>query len=526
MTTSLAVGPGVLTPGLYLTVDLLAGAGTGTAIELKTLLIAPVNNSVDTDVYPDGDLDIGNDEVRRGSGPESAAKAFGVGSSGHLAAIQIYGQSPGAIVDFLGTPALEGSRAEFPVVLIGVPDVANTIYIDIAGRKFSVVWPAGTDFSLMGQVLADAINQKTADLPVYATIAGDDDQLLIQAKDDGLCGNDVLINFRLDHVAEGGGTEAITILDPNTYYPLEDGAGAPDLGDILYKVETTEYAFIVPVLSNEDIDNDDQGGVFEVRSHIGRFNSGLNAKLQQMIVAQTWDSISSMKSVAVSVDSFANVVYGQLVHCINGRALPGEFAGREVGGWLAALPVDPAVNRIGEQYLEVSGAFDLFANTPTGAQTEDALGGGVSIVSYTAQGIPIIVRPITTHCQDAFGGPDRRCLDAQFVSATYIVARDLRSALPAQFPNAKITPDIEIGQDPPPRGVIEERDIKGFIITRLRKWQNNGVITKASLDASIADGTLSVKVNSDDATQVDIFLPFKIVPPLAKFGVVVNRVPS
>lgn len=525
MTTSLAVGPGVLTPGLYLTVDLLAGAGTGTAIELKTLLIAPVNNSQDEDIYPDGDLDIDNTEVRRGTGPESAAKAFGVGSSGHLAAIQIYGQSPGAIVDFLGTPSVEGSDAELAVILVGVPEVANTIFIDIAGRKFSVVWPAGTDFTLMGQVLADAINQKTADLPVYATISGLDDQLLIIAKDYGLYGNDVLVNFRLDHAPEGGGTEEITLLEPNTYYPLEGGLGAPDLSDIMFKVETTEYAFIVPVLSNEDID-DELGGVSEVRSHIGRFNSGLNAKLQQMIVAQTWDSISAMKTVATSVDSFANVVYGQLVHCINGRSLPGEFAGREVGGWLAALPVDPAVNRIGEQYLEINGAFDLFENTPTGSQTEDALGGGVSIVSYTAQGIPIIVRPITTHCQDAFGGPDRRCLDAQFVSATYIVARDLRSAIPAQFPNAKITPDIPIGEDPPPRGVIEERDIKGFIITRLRKWQNNGVITKASLDASIADGTLSVKVNSDDATQVDIFLPFKIVPPLAKFGVVVNRVPS
>jgi hypothetical protein len=52
------------------------------------------------------------------------------------------------------------------------------------------------------------------------------------------------------------------------------------------------------------------------------------------------------------------------------------------------------------------------------------------------------------------------------------------------------------------------------------------VITKASLDASIADGSLYVKVNSQDASQVDMVLPFKIVPPLAKMGVVVQRQPN
>lgn len=524
MTTQLAVAPGVLTPGFYLSIDLLAGAGSGSANEFKVLLIAPVNTTRDALLYPTGDLDGGITELRRGAGPDSAAVAFGTGGSGHLAAKQIYAQVPGAVVDFLGLWAFEGTAASLQFDLLGTPAVANTIYLDIAGRVMSVVWPAGTAFSDMGLVLRDAINSKIADYPVVATVAGLDDQLVLTAKDPGLYGNDIIVRMWLDHVAEGGGTEDLDF-DQTIYQPLAGGAGAPDLTDVLYKAVTTEYAFILPVLSNTDVIGA-SGGIDAVKDHIASLNSGLNSKLQQFVVGFTSDSIAAAKTTALGATRAGNVVFGELVMCVNGRGLPGELAGREVGGWLAALPVDPAVNRIGELFSEYDGAGDLTVDTPTASQIEDALGGGVSIVSYTPQGIPQIVRPVTTHSQDDFGGADRRCLDVQFVSATYVVARDLRSAIPAQFPKAKITPDIAPGDDPPPKNVIEERDIKGFVVTRLRRWQADGVITKASLDSAIADGSLSVKVNTSDLSQVDIFLPFKIVPPLAKFGVVVNRVPS
>ena len=150
----------------------------------------------------------------------------------------------------------------------------------------------------------------------------------------------------------------------------------------------------------------------------------------------------------------------------------------------------------------------------------------MALVGYNAQGLEVLVRPVTTHSQDSTGAPDRRLLDAQNVAATYIVARDIRSALPAEFPNAKLVKDTEPGEDPPPKGVIEERDIKAFVISRLRFFQAQGVITKQSLDTAINGGTLIVQVNDSDASQVDIVLPFSIVPPLAKFGVVAQRVPN
>ena len=244
-----------------------------------------------------------------------------------------------------------------------------------------------------------------------------------------------------------------------------------------------------------------------------------------MVVGIT-TTIAEATASSVAANSCGNDPTGELVLCINGRGLPSELAGREVGGWLLGLSTDPAVNRIDELMTGYIGAKDKIADNPTVAQSETAIGNGVALVGYTAQGQERMLRPVTTHSQDATGAPDRRLLDAQNVAATYIVARDMRSALPAEFPNAKLSKDTEPGEDPPPRGVIEERDIKQFVISRLRFWQTQGVITKQSLDTAINGGTLIVEVDPQDATQVNIVLPFSIVQPLAKFGVVVQRVPN
>jgi len=211
---------------------------------------------------------------------------------------------------------------------------------------------------------------------------------------------------------------------------------------------------------------------------------------------------------------------------LSGRGLPCELAGREAGGRLAAITLDPAANRIGELLDGYIGAYDKIADKPTAAEAESAVTSGVSIVSYTAQDSEYDLRPVTTHSQDTVGAPDYRLLDTQNVDATYIVARDIRDNLPLEFPNAKITPDIEPGDNPIPKGVIEERDIKGWLITRLRFWENEGVVNREALNAAIEDGTLIVQVNSTDPTQVDMVIPIEIIQPLAKFGTVVQRVPS
>jgi len=506
-----AVSPGTVTPGLFLSVDLLAGAASPNSGTLRVALMAAKAST--------GNL-TNDTEVRAGGGEASAGTAFGIGASGHLAAKQLYAKYPLAQVDFI-SPVPGAGQATIGITFAGAPTSNTSVLVNIAGRTFELAWLVGETANNMRDKLIAAISQRTQNLPVVA-VSGGAGVVTINAKTTGRVGNDVKVKAVLSLAQTG--TEAVT--GAATLTNLSGGSADPDFTNAIAAIQGQEYAFIVPVLSNTDATNTGtKSNVGKLVDYITANNTGLNAKLQQLIVGVT-TTISAAKAAALSSNGGENSVIGEMLTCINGLGLPGELAARECGGWLAGLAIDPAINRIGELLDGYIGSADKITDRPTTAQSEDALGNGVALVSYTAQGLEMLVRPVCMHSQDSAGGSDHRLLDCQMVSATYIVARDLRSALPAEFPNAKITKDIAPGDSPPPKGVTEERDIKAFVIERLRFWQDEGVILKESLDASIADGTLIVQVNSSDASQVDIVLPFKIVPPLAKFGVVVQRQPN
>lgn len=506
-----AVAASVLTPGLYLSVDLLAGAaspGTGT---LRVALLGSKSSA--------GDLTV-DTEVRTGAGADSAATAFGPGTPAHLAAKQIYAQYPTAIVDFCAPTAGSGT-ATLDVTFSGAPTSNTAVDFDIMGRTFQVEWLVGEDADDMRDNAIAAINELANDLFVVAS-SGGSGIVTIDAKTAGNEGNDVLVKVTLANAQTG--TEAVS--GAATLTNLSGGSTDPTYTTALTSISGQEYHLIVPCLSNTDVANTaSTNNMSRTINHINTYNSGLAAKLQQVVCGIT-TTVGAAVAAAPSANGAQNDPVGELILCIAGRGLPAELAGREAGGRLAAESIDPAANRIGEIMSEYIGAEDKIADKPTLAESETALGAGVSLITYTAQDQEVLARAITTHSQDSSGAPDRRLLDVQNVSATYIVARDMRSALPAEFPQAKIQPDAAPGEDPPPKGVIEERDIKAFIVSRLRFWQSEGVVTKASLDTAIEDETLIVQVNATDPTQVDIVMPFSIIQPLAKFGVTVQRVPN
>lgn len=506
-----AVSPSVLTPGLYLVVDLLAGTASPSTGVLRVVLLASKSSA--------GNL-TNNTEVRAGGGEASASTAFGPGTLGHLAAKRLYGRYPQAQVDFV-SPAPGAGTATLNLTVSGAPTQNTSILIDIHGVEFEVAWLVGETAATIATRIISEILLRTNDLAVTA-VTGGAGIATVNSKVAGNVGNDVKVKAVLSKTATG--TEAIA--GALVYTALSGGTTDPDYTTALASIQGKEYAYILPCLSNTDATATGAlSNVGRIVNHINGRNTGRNAKLQQYVVGCT-SSIAAAKAATVHANSGQNDEVGELILCVNGRGLPGELAAREVGGWLLGLSTDGAVNRIGELLDGYTGSGDKIADNPTDAQSEDALGNGVSLVGYTEQGLEYLIRAVTTHSQDSAGGPDRRLLDCQYVAGTYIVARDLRSALPAEFPNAKITPDTAPGEEPPPAGVIEERDIKAFVIARLRFWVTQGVITKASLDASIANGELIVQVNASDPTQVDIVLPFKIVPPLAKMGVVVQRQPG
>lgn len=511
MAIPLAVSPSQLTPGLYLTVDLLSSAaspGTGT---LRVALMGDKSSA--------GDLTV-DSEVRVGAGEASAAVGFGTGMPAHLAAKQLYGQFQAAIVDFVAVTSGAGT-ATLDITFSGVPTSNNAVDVDVMGREFQIAWLVGETADDLRDKLIAGILERTSDLAVTA-VSGGAGVTTINAKGTGNWGNDVLVQVKLANPATG--TEAVA--GAATHTNLAGGTTDPDYTTALAAIAGEEYHFILPCLSNADVTNvGSANNMSRTVDHINSLNTGLDAKLQQVICGCS-TTIAAATAASVDANGAQNEGFGELIVLKASRDLPAEIAGREAGGRLAAESLDPAANRIGEGMDELKGAADVVASKPTIGESETALGGGVSLITYNAQRSPVLARAVTTHSQDDAGGPDRRLLDVQQVSGTYIVARDVRSALPQQFPQAKVTPDTEPGDDPPPTGVIEERDIYAFVVSRLRFWQRRGVVTRQSIDEAISTGSLIVKVNASDATQVDIVMPFSIVPPLAKFGVVAQRVPN
>lgn len=505
MTIPTAVSPSTLTPGVYVTVDLTAGAGSpGTGV-LRTFLAAPKAST--------GDLTV-DTEIRTIGSPQDAATAFGPGTPGHLAAKLIYAKHPTAQID-VGAPTAGAGTATVNITPTGVPTSDTSVTFVINGVEITTLWLASeTVAQFIDRAVVD-INAKDNDVPV--TAVDGTTFLTLNFKVTGNIGNDCRVKANLNLAQTG--SEAI---DTNTLTNLAGGSAEPDFSTLLSNATGVEYHYIVPCLSNADAQ--DAGGTSNparIETHINSLNSGLLAKLQQAIYAST-GTIALAKTGAIA----RNEGTFEHVDAVNAQSLPSEIAAREAGGRLAAISLDPAANRIGEVLDGIFGSEDVIADRPTLAESEDALGNGVAIVSYTANGDPVIARPITTYSQDSTGAPDRRLLDVQNVDATYIVIRDIRDALPQEFPNAKISKDVLAGEEPPPEGVVEERDVRSFVIGRLRFWARRGVVQTARLEEAIEDGSLIVRVNPSDETQVDLVLPFKIVQPLAKFGVVGQRLAS
>src|SRR5574341_32117 len=502
MSIPLAVNPSVVSPGLYILVNLLAGAtspGTGT---LRTLLLSPKSSG--------GDL-TADTEIRAGGGPASAATAFGTGALGHLAAKQIYAEYELAQVDF-GAPLAGVGAATTNITASGTPTSNIAIELDIHGRVFQVPWNASETADTWRNRAVTEITARTQDLMVTAA-AGLPGVVAVTSKVNGNVGNDIKVKAKL---TAASGTAAVT---PTTYTALAGGTTDADFSNIMAVAKGKEYHFILICTSNVDyLSTGATSGPEELIVHINSLNSGASSKLQQAVFAST-TTLAAAKTAAIA----RNEGPTQHVLVIQGRSLPAEVAAREVGGRLAALALDPNPNRIGEEFDGVFGAGDVVTNQPTDAEIEDALTNGVSICKYDAQSDLQITRPITTYSQDSSGGADRRLLDVSIVDATYIMTRDIRSYLPQQFPNSKVQKNSAPGADPPPKNVVDRKSTRTSLITRLRFWQRAGVVLGAALDEAIADGSLVVEVNATDASQVDILIPFKVVPLLAKFGVVVNR---
>ncbi|WP_437759485.1 hypothetical protein [Sorangium sp. So ce1389] len=507
MSIPVAVSPATKSPGFYQLLNLLAGPASAGLSGLRALIISPKSSA--------GTITANSQVVQTVSGADHVKTLLGPGTPGHLAAVALFRAHGLAKVDVVAPTASAGAAATGTITLDDTTPIsaAQTVTATIKGVPITISWLVGETDTTAATKLVAAINGATDKLPVTASNGnGTLTAVTLTAKIAGPWGNDTRYRVTLSDGAGGSVTAAGAT--------LTGGTTEPDFSTVLGLVQTTEYDFILPCVSNADAQsNSATSNPGRIKTHIDAYDSGAQPLYQQQVVGCT-GSLASTKTGAIG----RNHGPTQYVLCVNGESLGCEWAGWEVGRRLKAEELDPAVNRIGDEIEGLYGPFDLVGDKPTAIETEDALSSGISIVDFDAQGDPFMVRPITTYSQDANGNPDYRLLDVSGVSGAYAFMKDLRVSVPTEFKGAKLSKDQAPGDDPLPAGVVEERDIKSFVLSRASLFVSRGILRRDKLNEAVANGTFIVQVDATDESQVNIVLPFGIVKPLAKFSMVGQRV--
>jgi phage tail sheath gpL-like len=503
MALPVAVAPSVKSPGLALVVNLRAGAASPGTTGKKALIIA-VRSAAGT-ITP-------NTQIVEGvAGEADVATFLGAGSPGHLAAKRLFEEYGIAAVDLVSPADPAGASAVGTITFAGGPPTSDrTANAFICGRQISVIWKAGETDTAGALKMQQAIAAQTNDLPVTATVMAG--VITLTFKTTGTIGNDV----RLRTTVIGGAGGTVTASGST----LAGGMGEESYTTAITTIVGKEYDIIVPCVGNTaaTVASTTQQ-VGSIRSDINTRASGFTAKLQQAVVGVT----GSLTAAKVGTDTH-NFERMQYAHCLNGESLPCEFGGAEAGARLREETKDPAANRIELEYkAQLFGSSDISADEPTEAEVEDALTHGVTILKYNASKQLMPSRPITTYWKDAAGNPDDRVLDTSRVTGTDAVAKDLRVNLPREFKGAKLSKDLLPGQDEPPEGVVQEKDVKAFVDTRVRFFISRGVVRADKYADALANGTFIVKVDPTDSAQLDIVLPVTIFPPLAKISLVVQH---
>jgi phage tail sheath gpL-like len=509
VTVEAVVSPSVKSPGVYLSFDLKGGAGSPGTAPLRALILATKSTS--------GTI-TADTQLEKGVSVDDIKALLGTGTPGFLARKRLDEEYRLALVDVV-SPAVNGSAvtATAAINFDGTITSAHTVRVWVAGRRIEFVWAAGESQQTIAERCRDKINAFGDEMPVTAAAAingaGPSWDCTLSYRIGGPIGNDCRVYVQV--IGGAGGTVAAPA--GNT---LASGAGEPDFATAITTIVGEEYDIILCCCSNADVqDGSASSNPGKVAADMALRSTGAEAKLQQQIVGAT----STLTGIKTGTGNL-NDEETQVPFCLEGQSLPSEWAGAEAGARLREHGINPAKNRIALAFRStLYGPFNLSADRPTQTEKEDALNTGVSIVSFTDSGTAFPVRPITTYHKDTLANPDARVLDVTVPTGMFAVLKDLRVALPQEYPQKNLSANLEPGDDPPPPDVVEVRDVMAFVNQRMRFWIGQGVVRRDKWEADVAAGTFAGNVNASDESQLDLQVPYDIIKPLAKIGVNAKR---
>ncbi len=506
MSAPVVVDPNNPRPGFYIKVDFLKGASSPGAAGLKAAFVSPP-------AATPGNMVVGT-EIRSVFSAEDVELGSGR-SLAYYAWKAAYENDKNILVDLVLCAASGGATATGTITFTGAPSSNMAFRLWVMGFAIDLAWNVGEANTLARDNAVAKINQYGADISVIAS-AGAGGVVNLTFRTVGPAGNDVRIRTAI--ISGAGGTL------PTSGATLTGGTTEVDMTTALATLGVREYDYILICASNADAQGASSNNPARLATHIDNNLTGSTGKLQQGLYGST-GTIAQAKTNAIARN------HTNLEHVLSRSSedLPCEVAAAELGDRMRRRRLESNANRVLQPLKRLRGAADPTTAQYTDTEAGDALNNGVTLVGYTANNAPMLVRSITTHSQDTGGNPDRRCVDTNETDSLYDYAKDLRIALPQEYQTpdgqVKIAKDRQPGDDPNPAGVVEERDVKATIIARTQNfWVPKGVIDGAAFAAAIAAGTLQVNINATDKTQLDVFIPAQVFKILAKIGVYLAKV--
>lgn len=497
-----AIDPTSRRPGVGIAINLRSGPSSSASGVQRILLVSTKNATGGTATVETLYQSVAN--------ADAVGALAGVGGLAHLAAQRLFEEYPTATVDFAAMAAASGNTATGSIVFDDTTPVSvdQTVTVTIAGYSFTIPWAAAeTDIAAATRLVAK-ITALSKFLPVTASNSGGASATVtITFKQKGKAGLDCKFSAVLSEGTGGSVT-------PTSATAMTGGTTEPDIANVLTLIANREYRFILPCLSNADVATASTTcNMGRLKTYIRATDTGIGALLQTAHSACT-DSTTNAKVMSNQHD-FEYFSH----HLIRGAlSLPCEWAAAIVGAYARETKSDPnhPMVKLG-LVASLTGTPSIQSDGLTAAEQEDLLNSGVSYIDYDAQGLPRFARPISTYFEDADGNPDDRVLDVSKVFGMIAVGADLRTFCERTFQGKKLMPNLPSGNTPIPPNIVEVKDAQGLIVGRIRsQWVAAGVVRGDKLDEVIADGSLVVQVDPQDETQLDLFLPLRIVAPLVK----------
>ncbi len=430
------------------------------------------------------------------TGDSQGKELFGRGSQ--LALMNSAFRANNSVGEVWAIPVAEpsGNAASGTFKITGTATAAGTVTVYVGSDRVQCGVSLDDAATAVATALAAAINAKP-DLPVTAN--AETSNVTLNAKNKGLCGNDIKLAVNLQGYAAGEELpEGIAI----EVTAMAGGTGAPALESIESAMGEEPYDFIaVPWADSATL------GVFTkiMQDKTGRWSP--TRQVYGHVYSCLRGEVSALVNLGKTLNDQHLTVVGIESDVASGSA---EVLGAFVGQCASAIEIDPARPL---QTLELVGITAAPAGKRfTLTEKQTLLTNGIA-TCYTQSGYMRIERAITTYQTNAFGDADVSYLDSETLHTLAYIIRNLKSVITSKYPRHKLANDgTKYG---PGQAIVTPSVIRGEIIAQYQRMEETGIVENSDEFKK----ALIVERDTKDPNRINVLLPPDLVNGLRVFAV-------